>query len=276
MAFAAPVLAERAHVAADRAEVLDPPRRSTDASPVGPHPRRGLAHAPDARLGVRADDVEWDAWRREDGRWTLVARVRRPARPCTAPSSPTTSPVATCVADNDEARLLTGEASPARRARRCADADGSASATSSRGRDATSWPRPSHDSATTRSTWSATHRRRPSRVATTWPPTTPTRTGSPRPPTTHAPVAEPRGARRTEPPTTPSRGRAAAAACRGRRTRPEEGPLLGAELGRDHVRRRQGRLTGRRTCTDHVTSRRPRDATTRCELNGVSAPRSPQ
>ena len=69
MAFAAPVLAERAYVAqqAQKASV----RRRAGDGPAGQ-----LGEAVSSRLAdqeVRPDDVEWDAWRREDGRWTLMA-----------------------------------------------------------------------------------------------------------------------------------------------------------------------------------------------------------
>ncbi len=69
MAFAAPVLAERAHVV-DRALRSSVRRRS------GESPARVLGDAVTERLRARNVDprtVEWDAWRREDGRWTLVA-----------------------------------------------------------------------------------------------------------------------------------------------------------------------------------------------------------
>ncbi|MFT4010012.1 MAG: septation protein SepH, partial [Nocardioidaceae bacterium] len=71
MGFAMPVLAERAHVAqrAQRASL----RRS--ASPHV-HPQTHLGDAVSAVLRSRNIDpesVEWDAWRRDDGRWTLTA-----------------------------------------------------------------------------------------------------------------------------------------------------------------------------------------------------------
>ena len=88
MTYAAPVLSERAHVATQaRRSVL---RRS---EPTGP---RALAEAVADRLhqrGVSASAVAWDAWRRDDGKWTVSAaytsgRARadravrlRPARP---------------------------------------------------------------------------------------------------------------------------------------------------------------------------------------------------
>ena len=69
MGFAAPVLAERAYVAqqAQKASV----RRRAGDGPIGQ-----LGDAVAKRLAesdVDPESVEWDAWRREDGRWTLVA-----------------------------------------------------------------------------------------------------------------------------------------------------------------------------------------------------------
>ena len=70
MVFATPVLAERGFVAqqAARASV----RRRVGDGPVGL-----LGEAVSNRLesvGLDAEAAEWDAWRREDGRWTVEAR----------------------------------------------------------------------------------------------------------------------------------------------------------------------------------------------------------
>jgi hypothetical protein len=72
MVFATPVLAERAFVAqqAIKASV----RRRGGDGPVG-----SLGDAVSRRLeslGLDPDAAEWDAWRREDGRWTVVADWR--------------------------------------------------------------------------------------------------------------------------------------------------------------------------------------------------------
>jgi hypothetical protein len=102
MGFATPVLAERAHIAqiAQRSSVR---RRSAESSSAA----RTLGDAAAANLrdlGIAEDEVDWDAWRREDGRWTLVADFRehhaefsydQPGRYVTA--------------ENDDARLMTGE-----------------------------------------------------------------------------------------------------------------------------------------------------------------------
>lgn len=68
-AFAAPVFAERAHVAGTA--LMSPIRRSGEA---GPHPTlRHLTEPLFADRGVNFSDVTWDAWRDEDRRWTVRA-----------------------------------------------------------------------------------------------------------------------------------------------------------------------------------------------------------
>ena len=69
MGYATPVLAERAHIA-ERAQRASVRRKAGEGS------SRLLGDAVAAQLRARNVDpetVEWDAWRREDGRWTLVA-----------------------------------------------------------------------------------------------------------------------------------------------------------------------------------------------------------
>jgi hypothetical protein len=110
MGFATPVLAERAHVA-QTALASSVRRKSAETS----HAARTLGDA--ARvlvsdLGLREDDVSWDAWRREDGRWTLVADYATGGKPRHATFIYDLRG-RYVVADNDEARLLTGEARPA-------------------------------------------------------------------------------------------------------------------------------------------------------------------
>jgi hypothetical protein len=67
--FATPVLAERAYVA-QQAQKASVRRRAGDghAGHLGDAVAERLA-----TRGIDIDTVEWDAWRREDGRWTLVA-----------------------------------------------------------------------------------------------------------------------------------------------------------------------------------------------------------
>src|SRR3546814_12855461 len=67
--FANPVLAEREHIA-QRAQRSSVRRRSGDSG------ARTLGEAVSAQfsqLNLHSTTVEWDAWRREDGRWTLTA-----------------------------------------------------------------------------------------------------------------------------------------------------------------------------------------------------------
>jgi len=100
--FEGPVLAERAHTAqmAQRASV----RR-----PEGPSAVLGEAVA--ARLdplGVRDEVLDWDSWRREDGRWTVLLSYQLDRSPQRAgfvydPRARTTVP------DDDEARWLVGD-----------------------------------------------------------------------------------------------------------------------------------------------------------------------
>ncbi|MCW2867786.1 MAG: hypothetical protein JWR20_1974 [Marmoricola sp.] len=108
MAFAGPVLAERQHVAqlAQKASVR---RRSTESGGA-----RVLGEAAETFLvahGMHDDDVEWDAWRRPDGRWTLVATYAVDGRPARA-EFVHDLPGRFVVAENDDARVLTGEHAP--------------------------------------------------------------------------------------------------------------------------------------------------------------------
>ncbi|WP_246210648.1 septation protein SepH [Nocardioides piscis] len=105
MAFAAPVLAERAHVA-QRAQT------SSLRRPAGDSGARTLGEAVGAHLrslNVDPSQVEWDAWRREDGRWTLTGAFALAQRKGTATfaydlrGSFVTS-------EDDDARWLVGEA----------------------------------------------------------------------------------------------------------------------------------------------------------------------
>jgi hypothetical protein len=106
MGFATPVLAERAHVAqmALRASVR---RRSGESSSAG----TTLGEAAELFFGdhsLHDEDVEWDAWRRPDGRWALVATYVVAGSSRTAEFSHDL-PGRYVIAENDEARILTGE-----------------------------------------------------------------------------------------------------------------------------------------------------------------------
>jgi hypothetical protein len=107
MAFAAPVLAERQHVA-DRAQRSSVRREA--GQPAGGARTLGDAVAAHLRaVNVDPEAVEWDSWRREDGRWSLVALYDSPARSGTAEL--TFDPPGNYVTlDNDDARWLVGEA----------------------------------------------------------------------------------------------------------------------------------------------------------------------
>ena len=79
MPYAAPVLAERAHVAQRAQRVLDPPPPGEGAAAGA----RTLGDAVGGHLRARNVDPEtvaWDAWRREDGRWTLTGRYSTSGR----------------------------------------------------------------------------------------------------------------------------------------------------------------------------------------------------
>ena len=80
MAFAAPVMAERSHIAG-RAQGSSLRRRSGDTG------ARTLGEAVSAHLrgiNVDPDQIDWDSWRREDGRWALTATFNTPQRKGTA------------------------------------------------------------------------------------------------------------------------------------------------------------------------------------------------
>jgi hypothetical protein len=104
MGFATPVLAERAHIA-DRAQ------RSSVRRKAGEGPARLLGDAVAERLRERNIDpetVEWDSWRRDDGRWALVADYRSGENARHAEFI-FDVPGRYVVAEDDEARWLVGE-----------------------------------------------------------------------------------------------------------------------------------------------------------------------
>lgn len=106
MPFAAPVLAERQHVAerAQRSSV----RRSEGSAP---HGARTLGDAVATHLRARNVDpetVEWDAWRREDGRWSMRAVFASSDRSGSAELT-FDAPGNYVTLDNEDARWLVGE-----------------------------------------------------------------------------------------------------------------------------------------------------------------------
>jgi hypothetical protein len=107
MGYATPVLAERAHIA-DRAQRASVRRKGGEGS------SRLLGDAVAAHLrerNVDPESVAWDAWRREDGRWTLVADYGSGSSAKRA-EFVFDAPGRYVVAEDDEARVLVGE-SPA-------------------------------------------------------------------------------------------------------------------------------------------------------------------
>jgi len=104
MNYATPVLAERAHIA-DRAQSASIRRRG------GEGPARVLGDAVAEQLrsrNVDPESVDWDSWRREDGRWTLVAGFRSDDRSRRAEFLFDVQG-RYVVAEDDEARWLVGE-----------------------------------------------------------------------------------------------------------------------------------------------------------------------
>ena len=109
MAFAAPVLAERQHVA-DRAQ-RSSVRRSDGGQAAGGARTLGDAVAAQLRsLNVDPQTVEWDAWRREDGRWSLTGGYATSATAPAPPSFTFDAPGNYVTLDNEDARWLVGEA----------------------------------------------------------------------------------------------------------------------------------------------------------------------
>ncbi len=111
MPFVGPVLAERQHVAqrAQRSNVRKP---SGEAGGAGHSRTLGDAVETHLRsLNVDPESVEWDSWRREDGRWTLAATFTLSTRSGTAHFTFDT-PGNYVVLDDEDARWLVGEVVP--------------------------------------------------------------------------------------------------------------------------------------------------------------------
>jgi hypothetical protein len=106
MTYATPVLAERAHIA-DRAQAASVRRKAAE----GPAKTLGDAVSEQLRSkNIDPDSVQWDSWRREDGRWTVVAdyRVGKEAKHAVFTFDVQGRYV---VGEDEEARVLVGEQS---------------------------------------------------------------------------------------------------------------------------------------------------------------------
>ncbi len=104
--FVVPVLAERQHVA-DRAQRANV-RRPAGESPAG---SRSLGDAVQAHLrscNIDPSATEWDAWRREDGRWTVSGDFTATVRSGTARFT-FDMPGNYVTLENEDARWLVGE-----------------------------------------------------------------------------------------------------------------------------------------------------------------------
>jgi hypothetical protein len=108
MPYAAPVLAERAHVA-QRAQRASIRRRPTEGGATAASRTLGDAVGSHLRShNVDPETVSWDAWRREDGRWTLTGSFTTTGRVGAAHFS-FDAPGNYVVADDDDAHWLLGE-----------------------------------------------------------------------------------------------------------------------------------------------------------------------
>jgi hypothetical protein len=108
MPYAAPVLAEREHIA-ERAQRASIRRPAGDGA--GSSGARVLADAVTAHLRANAtkpDTVTWDAFRRDDGRWELTAAFESTHRSGTARFAYDV-PGSYVLAENEDARWLVGD-----------------------------------------------------------------------------------------------------------------------------------------------------------------------
>jgi hypothetical protein len=108
LVFAGPVIAEREHIAS-LAQKASLRRRTSERATAA----RTLDEAAAIRLravNVIPEDVAWDSWRREDGRWTVVAEYSHRGGPARAVFT-YDAPGRYITAENEEAQLLTGELS---------------------------------------------------------------------------------------------------------------------------------------------------------------------
>ncbi len=106
MPFAGPVIAERQHVASNA--LKGSLRRRTGETTTAARTLGEAAELFFSHHSLHDEDVEWDAWRRPDGRWALVATYELGGRPRSAEFTHD-QPGRYVVAENDEAKVLTGE-----------------------------------------------------------------------------------------------------------------------------------------------------------------------
>lgn len=101
--FAGPILRERSHIALQATNTLVRRDRGGEGRP--------LVQVVMARLGqggVDEENLEWDAWRREDGNWTVT--LRYPTREGDGSARWILDPTRrTLASDDDGARWLTGD-----------------------------------------------------------------------------------------------------------------------------------------------------------------------
>jgi hypothetical protein len=110
--FEGPVLAERAYMAERAQKALvrrrsDEPAQSQPAAGQGPILGEIVAEHL-KRRGVEHDTVQWDSWRRDDGRWEIVLAFHVGTRAATARWS-FDPPRRVVIPDDDEARSLCSE-----------------------------------------------------------------------------------------------------------------------------------------------------------------------
>jgi hypothetical protein len=104
--FADPVLAERQHVAQNA--LKGSLRRRTGETTTAARTLGEAAELYFSEHSLHDEDVEWDAWRRADGRWALVAVYAVAGSPRTAEFTHDL-PGRYVMADNEDAKILTGE-----------------------------------------------------------------------------------------------------------------------------------------------------------------------